>query len=303
MTTDLTLETEVWEPLILSLKLKQCVPFLGAGVAHGCLPSGAALAETLADLLHYPFEDRDDLQAVSQFGATTRRDPIVPKNHIRDVLRDHLQSYLAGSTGQPPPNYQLLAGLDCPLYITTNYDDLLEQEFRRRQIEPVTEICRWNDELVRELGAYRRYDSASRQPVVFHLHGELSQLSSLMVTEDDYINFIVQLALESKANRKTMMWAPIVTALSARKLLFIGYSLKDVNFRVLMRYLFSHYKNIRPGLHISIQLAPDTEKMTAEQQERAQQYFQRYFEDSSVRLHWADGNTFLKQLHDRLADQ
>jgi len=298
--SDQFIETELWEPLIRSIQLRQCVPFLGAAVARDCLPDGGGLARQLAAEFGYPFDDPSNLQSVSQFGATTRRDPSFPKGFIQELIGQAQQAYAGAGRGVAPRIYELLADLDAPMYITTNYDSLLERVFRARSIEPMIETCRWNDELVRDLGPYRRYDSTARRPVVFHLHGELDRASSMVVTEDDYVNFIVQLALEQKTTRKTMMWPPVVQALSSKKLLFIGYSLKDLNFRVLMRYLFSHYKTTHSGLHVSIQLQPELDGMTADQQATAQRYFQHYFQDSKVRLHWSDGTAFLEELTMRL---
>ena len=87
------------------------------------------------------------------------------------------------------------ATLDLPIYITTNYDDFMARAVRARTQRPArVEISRWHDRLLEPLGKYRREEPTAADPLVFHLHGHVSHDSSLLVTEDDYIDFMVSLA-------------------------------------------------------------------------------------------------------------
>jgi len=90
-------------------------------------------------------------------------------------------------------------------------------------------VCRWNSQLQEELEGYADGHPSAECPLVFHLHGQLSNESSLLVTEDDYIDFTVSLGQQGP-DSVIPHW--IRRALSRTTLLFVGYSLEDWNFRV-----------------------------------------------------------------------
>src|SRR5262249_7426152 len=134
-----------------------------------------------------------------------------------------------------PPNFHKLSALGLPIYITTNYDDFMARAVLARTKQPPrVEICRWHDRPVDPLGKYRRDEPSVADPLVFHLHGHVSNASSMLVTEDDYVDFMVSLANRgSKEVPVLPHWVRRVLGMTT--LLFIGYSLEDWNFRVLMR--------------------------------------------------------------------
>jgi hypothetical protein len=69
--------------------------------------------------------------------------------------------------------------------------------------EPKQEICRWNPDLV---DAYTSvFDKAEgfeptiQSPVVFHLHGYADDPSTMVLSEDDYLDFLVELARDPES--------------------------------------------------------------------------------------------------------
>ena len=62
----------------------------------------------------------------------------------------------------------------------------------------------------------------------------------MVASEDDYLDFLVNVSKDlaispTGPNQRVMLPLPIRTAVSTTTLLFVGYSLADVNFRVMLR--------------------------------------------------------------------
>jgi len=71
------------------------------------------------------------------------------------------------------------------------------------------------------------------KPLVYKLHGSLDDIKSLVLTEDDAIDFVVCMMIEEPP-----LPDEIRALFQKHSILFIGsYGLKDWNIRVLLRYL------------------------------------------------------------------
>ena len=84
------------------------------------------------------------------------------------------------------------------------------------------------------------YDS--NKPLVYHLHGEIDNPQSMVLTEDDYLSFIVNLSV----NIDKLFPAGIRTAIASSSMIFIGYSLSDWNLRIIFRKIATRYKICSP---------------------------------------------------------
>ena len=126
-----------WEILLTRIKNGTCTPFLGAAVNCGILPMGKEIAEGWASEFGYPLESKSDLSKVAQFVAI-EHDPIYPKEKILKRLDESLKPIDFNDDYAP---LNVLAKLPFPVYITTNYDDLLYQAIdhhgRRSNRKPV----------------------------------------------------------------------------------------------------------------------------------------------------------------------
>jgi len=186
-----------------------------------------------------------------------------------------------------------LARLPFPVYLTTNYDDFLVQALRAANKTPVREICRWNERLRRtvpsEFDAPSGLVPSSDAPLVYHLHGHLERPETLVLTEDDYFDFLV--------NVPQVGIPPLVQeVLSATSLLFVGYSLADWNFRVLFRGFVELTQPSDRRLSVTVQLPP---AMSADAQERATAYLSRYFGKKEIVVYWGTAREFVAELNER----
>ena len=111
----------------------------------------------------------------------------------------------------------MLADLPLPVYMTTNYDDFMVQALKRCYRDPRRELCRWNESLDGEESVFDTdFTPTPANPVVYHLHGHTIP-ESLVLTEDDYLSFLANIARNPK-----LLPVPIQRALDRSTCLFIG---------------------------------------------------------------------------------
>ncbi|HHH38289.1 MAG TPA: SIR2 family protein [Sedimenticola sp.] len=281
-----------WRLLVSRIERGQCTPFLGAGAAYPLLPLAGNLAEELANEFEYPLENRRDLSQVAQFLAVSTGDGIFPKQMVGNRLKGRHPDFQ-----DPADPHVLVAELNLPIYVTTNYDDFLVQALEHYGKKPRVEICRWNEyveESVPSVFDDPEYVPSNAEPLVFHLHGSLKYEGSMVVTEDDYIDFLLKMG-----KRSDLIPPAVQGAFSRHSLLFLGYSLADLNFRTLFRMLSGYLNKSSRVAHISVQLPSFPEQGTAHR-DAALEYLNNYFKDMQVRVFWGDCRSFTLELRKKL---
>ena len=128
------------------------------------------------------------------------------------------------------------------------------EALKYRGKDPKLEICCWNDSIGKISSSVfqdAEFKPSSMNPVVYHMHGHLTIPPSLVLTEDDYLEFLVRFSSEK---RELFMPSEIRNSFAITTLLFIGYGLADWNSRVLFR---SIVELMGVGMKsIAVQLAP-----------------------------------------------
>jgi hypothetical protein len=285
-----------WDLLLRRIANQKCTPFLGAGASYGVLPLGGDIANQWAKKYEFPLEDPSNLIAVSQFLALKYSDSMFPKELIVEMFKGSKSP----DFDDPLEPHRMLAELDLPVYVTTNYDDFMVQALARHHRDPKRVICQWNRaarDYVRDnptiLETDPNYRPTVANPVVFHLHGHVPVAESLVLTEDDYMDFLVNMAASPD-----LIPAPVARALTGTSLLFIGYRITDWNFRVLLRSFGRFMEQSVGRLHVAVMLLPPSLQAT---EQKAQDYLTRYYENIDVRVYWGTAKEFLKELKERQA--
>lgn len=290
-----------WSELVRQLRRGTCVPFLGAGACAEYLPSGGQMSRAWADEYGYPLDDSHDLARVMQYVTTMHvKDATSLKERLADELFAHAE----------PPNFSddtqihsALARFDLPIYVTTNYDDFMERALGHRGKEPYRALSPWYStagDSANPVNVASREPTA-REPVVFHLHGHHTIPASMVLTEDDYIEYLVRLAADPYRSAETSLLPPdVLAALRARPLLFVGYSLQDWTFRVLFRTLMQGVAVGQRRRHVSVQLDPvaNSGATTAV----ARRYLDEYFATQNIRIFWGTTREFTRDLLERTSD-
>jgi len=247
--------------LVESVKKGECVLFLGArGSAPSpegsrfsykhAPPSAKELSEQLAQLGNYPpDEDQTNLQRVSLHFQY--------RDHgSRESLVKTVKKLVADQGVEPSPALNMLAALPFRSIITTNYDHFFDNALGRVKSstggfkDPLTRIY---DPTIKTSPENVPLYPTEENPILFKLHGDFDRPESIVITEEDYITFIQRMSSQHLH--------PIPENLRAQMnslpILFVGYSLKDYNFRLLFRTLRWNVDEANFPLSFSVDPHPD----------------------------------------------
>jgi hypothetical protein len=289
------LNEENWKLLLSRIKDGRCTPFIGAGANSNAISLGPDIAMKWAREHDYPFKETErDLAKVAQFIAIDLKDKAAPKEKF---IREEIRGKVAPPFDKSDEPLSVLAELPLPVYITTNYDRFMYQALEHHRKRPKREMCRWNRSVRRYPSAFDQrsgFDPSRSEPVVFHLHGHDEIVDSLVLTEDDYLDFLVNMSRDLDK----LLPPRIQEAITGSSLLFIGYRLADINFRVLHRGLIQAMEGALRRVSVAVQLQPEE----GENAEKAKRYLDAYFDDIKVQLYWGDAHQFAGELLRRWRD-
>lgn len=252
---------DIWD----GLQGGRVIPFLGAGaslvgrdpvkpwdaVESTFPPTGLELAHYLAKNAAFPSQDprdMDDLAKVSSYAADISGRPQL-RRRLRTVLN---RPFASGAL------HRMLAEVPAHLLVVvTNYDTLLEEAFRvagkpfdlivypaerpaygnsllwwpNGQTEPVAVEAK---ELDLDL---------DRTSVIYKMHGTIwpgsDQWDNFVITEEDYVEFLSRMT----TNTSSAVPAQFYQYSRNRSFLFLGYSLRDWNLRVVLRNLRRQFES------------------------------------------------------------
>jgi hypothetical protein len=287
------LDDNGWEVLLRRIKDGRCTPILGAGVYSEGPSLRTAVAKKWAKKYNYPLSDESDLARVARFLAVEVRDAEFPSDQYIEELRNAPPPAF-GTQDEP---YTILAKLPLPTYITTNYDDFLERALAQQKKDVKTDLCRWMKQLDDEPSPLiDGYQATVANPSVFHLYGYTQNKQSLVLSEDDYFQFLINVSKDSELIPKQ-----IDKAITGTSLILLGYSLDDWDFRVLFHFLAAKLKNSTSRTHVAVQISPLSKEAPEDLRRRAQGFFDKYFESRSpdIRVTWDTTQEFLIKLRDR----
>ena len=114
------------------------------------------------------------------------------------------------------------------------------------------------------------------------------------MSEDDYVDFLVAMSRDlARTSGREMIPTAIRKAVTTSSLLFIGYSLRDINFRVLLRGLLG---TLRPsGRELSLTVQYESETL-----DELKDYLRKYFQYSfQLNLVHQSAQGFCTELEDR----
>lgn len=285
-----------WQTILESIDDGALTPFLGAGVSNPPLPGARQLAEEMAKATEYPFKSRD-LMEVAQYSATLTA-PSTPKRFVRKSF-ERIPDPDFRDRSQP---HAILASLPIPVYLTTNYDLYMEKALEAHRRPATSQICRWNSGLkLRYKNRTNDQDPTVGSPVVYHLHGSIEDHDTFVLTEDDYLDFIVNARrFDGEPDPAQRVIPPSVDELIAlNSLMFVGYGLRDWNLRVLLRTLVQSADKSAQKLSVSVQLEPDDRVVEAVGRHAAIKYLNKYFEGLRIVVYWGTLDGFLAELRDR----
>lgn len=204
-----------------ALRLRHAVLFVGAGVSMSVgLPSWKKLIDHMLNDLH--------------LDGSLMRDPSITYQTIAECYRlEHgnisaLCEWMRQNWSVSPERvrqselHRLIVDLDFPVIYTTNYDDNLETAYEvhgRRHAK----ISHARDLAFAPVGVTQ----------IVKYHGDFDDTDTLVLTETDYFN---RLSFDSPLDVRFRSDALGATVL------FIGYSMSDLNIRLLLHRIWSTWQ-------------------------------------------------------------
>jgi hypothetical protein len=304
--------------LVSQIGDRACTPVLGSTIAEALLPSRETIARHWADRWQMPIarHARGDLAKVAQY-LRVRTSPETPRTELRRFVLTEFRERLSGQVpeelfrperlpelvheitrqsqqGSGPNPYQILAGLDLPVYVTTAWTGLLEYALVEAGKQPIVRSFPWQAD--RDVEGPLVFDPNDRdRPLVYHLFGRIEDLESVVLTEDDYFAWMT-----AWISRGDLIPNAIRAALTSRSLLFLGYGLYDWEFRVLFHGIksFPGSFRLRNFLHVGVQLRPEDNQDI--DPEAAQDYLESYFTEDRMHIYWGQSQRFLEEVQRRM---
>lgn len=284
------LEDNDWEVLLRRIRDGRCTPFLGAGVYSEGPSLRTAVAGKWANEYKYPLSDGTDLARVARFVNAVFGDAETASGKYLDELR----KVPVPKFDDPNDPYTVLAKLPLPIYITTNYDDFMEQALTRQHRDVKKDLCKWIKSIEESSPiAEQNFRPSAANPTVFHLYGYAPNQQSMVISEDDYFQFLINVSRDGK------LIPPVIeSAISGHSVILLGYGIEDWDFRVLFHFLAGYLKANPGKAHVAVQISPLSKEAPDDIKQRAQSFFDKYFESRSpdIRVSWDTTQEFINKL-------
>ncbi len=308
------LSKEDWNNLLISICNKTCIPFIGSGI----FSRFKEIIDKWRERYRYPLEDLYNLSRIQTLENPNQLAKLAqfleieksynekltyPKNMLKDMLKEMEPSAFSTQYKDKSP-FDILANLDLPIYMTTNYDKFMELALSKSQTKtPQSEFCRWNEELIKYVKTFdipsvfnkRGYEPTAGKPLVYHILGDIDVPKSMVLTEGEYTQFMIEVNKNEEIIPTT-----IRKRLPRSSLLFIGYSLEDINFRAIFQGFLNFLSSLSAEerkISVAVQTPPI---ISNTEQVKMQKYLDQYTRNLfQLNVYWDTPFEFMVELDKR----
>lgn len=323
--------TDKWPAILTSISDEECTPIIGPDLSEPLFGRRSDIAWRLANENQFPMDphDREGLPQVTQFLSVNlgRRHVFsqVTRYLYQGILDRHdtLPSYLNTIDFDTISRKQLLSLLDelitiawrqrrdrievephqalakenFSIYLTTDYSSLLETALREENKTPIIKLCPWRDAIAANSKLCSLDEEPTpERPLVYHLFGNLQVPDSLVLTEDDFFDYLIGIT------RNSRLIPPVVLErLVGSSLLLLGFQVNDWYFRSLFRFLMNlkGREYLRDFRHFSVQVSPEEDRIL--EPRRARKYLEEYIrsDQTPISIFWGSAEDFTRELRRR----
>jgi hypothetical protein len=191
---------------------------------------------------------------------------------------------------------RLLAKFPLHTYITTSQSDFLERALEAEKKTPHTQICFWSGAISSAKPEHRtdpEFRPTITNPLVYHLFGLEDYPQTLVLSEDDYIDFLTSM-VEDTNNLNPVVPLSLRKAIGESHLVLLGYRLPDWDFRVLFRFIVKFRIERFSPRGMLIQLERDEKRF--ENVEKSIEHLSHYFEGKKFDIEWNKAEKFIIKL-------
>jgi hypothetical protein len=329
---DINDSVDPWDVLIATIGNGDCTPILGPSLLEPLAGTQRELARRWAELHHLPVSRlcQKDLPQVAQDLVVMQGEPFVRallSNELKKAIierhsmcclpdgSDALQlDALIRRVGQehrrndPAEPHKVLASLPIPVYVTTNPDNLLfealeestyvDEDGRVNRKQPKQEFCRWrcsgNINWPKSHMDDTGWEATVGQPLVYHLFGGIKVQNSVVLTEDNFFDYLNGITREEKS-----LPTQVRHRLSDSALLILGFNLDEWSFRVLLRSIMGQQgtRRLSNYTHFAVQIDPEDAHVV--DPDRARQYLENQISGIKLSIYWGGIEDFINTLHEK----
>jgi translation initiation factor 2B subunit (eIF-2B alpha/beta/delta family) len=231
---------DYFEILATKLKNGELAAFLGAGISktykdprtgktYQGLLDASSIVERLVEKKSYLTKDLSFGQAFF----------LLKNQEGRTELERNILDFIDKPGISPLPAHELLANMPFSVFLTTNFDSLTEKSLTKSKksyasILDDNDVPRWR---------------GTQLPVI-KLHGCITRPDTLIAAEDEYIPIGL---------KNPVVEALVKTLLSKKTALFLGFALKDIDFKIIYDELMHNLKEHMPKSYAIVHSATDYE--------------------------------------------
>jgi len=266
-----------WDSVLWGLEHRACILLLGPDLSDDCSASAVPLSAELSSILR---EDLREPPAARDIPAVAQR---YASEHSPLDLRLEVVRFYQSHDSDASEVHDKLATLPFNFIVMSCHDNLFEAALKRQNKQP--KVARYhfrstNNELV-PIGSVAA-------PLIYHLYGSIDEPNSLVLTENDLLDFLVAVITKNPPLPNTIsaeLQAP------GKSLLFIGFGIRHWYLRIL--------------LHVLRQVRPESRSFALETARAAigdiEQTVFFYKEPYRIEVFQSEIHAFVQELYERAA--
>ncbi len=282
------------------------------------------LTKEWAAEIHYPMADDYNPARVAQFYQVEQKESLSAKTKYLKFLAQYLldineeeegyQDVVKQMRTQEDASFsEIVQQLDCPrfpagmedplrilaklplkMYVTTSYYNFIERALEAENKKPRTQVCFWlSGKPKPEHTPDPLFEPSDTEPIVYHLYGLEDYAQTLVLSEDDYMNFLISV-VEDTNTQNPVVPLSLREALAESRLLMLGYRVKDWDFRVLFRFILKFRSNDSAPRGMLIQLKPGSKQIG--DKDKSLEYLGHYFDKKQFDVDWTNPEKFIQKL-------
>ncbi|ENZ5531064.1 SIR2 family protein [Enterococcus faecalis] len=192
---------------VKAIKNDNAAIFAGAGLS---IPSGTMswpdLLKDVAEELKLSNDTTTDMATMAQYYENLKGS----RAEISEIITSSFEEYIV-----PNINQELIAQLPIKTIWTTNYDDLLEQAYKKE----------YKKVLVKRSPTDFSLKGKNSDLIIYKMHGDVQQPTKAIITKNDY---------ETYNDTHSVYTTALKGDLVEKKFLFIGFSFDDPNLNYVL---------------------------------------------------------------------
>ncbi len=285
-----------WNSLVAALRHGQCVLILGPEIPGGLASAGSpatgleetSLIEALRSQLAGELQE-DNRRVYGGALSAVAQQYEDSEGFGPSSLRATAEKFYRSPRVQPSEAHRRLASLPFLLILTTCQDARLTRALQEAGKTPM--IQRYHLRGDRRENPEFLLPGSPASPVVFHLFGDATEPSSLVLSENDVLDFLIAIVSERPPLPNSLLRA---LKRPGQSFLFVGFGVKHSDLRILSKVLLRALELNRSGSAIA---AEPLRGLLQSDREELILFYQR---GTRVEVEDADVGTFLAELCRRL---